>query len=233
MTFEEIDAKIKRLEKNIITDFEERLIYKRLEDFYEVSSDYDTRVPDEFYYMELLIIDEDEVISLLDEIRYCDKTFHSLQYRLIKLKRIIDNRLANTSEELITIDSRKQRRISHFQLDSSINIKDFTDNLYGYLRKYHFIECLKDEFQSIFERGETKFKIKWLGTELELTSLINKLIEYNLLEKETHSYKYHLIAKYFINKRNNQFKEKQLSSVYSEKKDSLSFENPINMYFEN
>ena len=62
-------------------------------------------------------------------------------------------------------------------------------------------------------------------------NLISNLIDNKLLEKETHNFKYHLITKYFTNKKNSNFKAKQLSSVYSEKKDFIQIDDPIFNFF--
>lgn len=218
MNFEEIKKQVEYLEDRVITNFAKYFSYLVLEDFYE--GGYTDRIEDEFFYEEYFSRYEDEIINLLlsigDEF---DGEYPDLKLRLIKMKRVIDNHLSKISND-IENNSYRHNRTSNFLLSQKLDKEKFIDFLYNQLINNKLINASLKDFKNHFET-EWNNKIQWLGTELQLVNLITLFIENEYLDSETVRFKNKLIASHFINKKGNPFIEKQLGSVFSDKKDSM------------
>ncbi|SDE03807.1 hypothetical protein [Riemerella columbipharyngis] len=125
-----------------------------------------------------------------------------LKIRLIKLKRVIDTKLANNSVDEKPL---KYNRIGHFLLKDKFDKQKFVSLLYSKLISKNFIECSIEDFETIFEENKYFKKIQWKGTELQLTFLINSLLKF--FDTDINKKHYKLMETYFINKiRNYVFK---------------------------
>src|SRR5690606_38558847 len=172
-----------------------------------------------------------------------EENIHKLLIEFLKLKRITDKRILESkaydkeyvneylfdgkSEKWKTFliqlnvshlfnnnlsSPRNQTRLDHFMLREDIS-KNFIKDLYSELKSKSFVNCDFDSFSKIFTQQQSTIEpISWKGTERQITYFINQLM--NFLDKEVDNVKYKLIEKFFVNKKGNGFKKKQLSSVY-------------------
>jgi hypothetical protein len=222
MKEDELKKLVEYYEERILTKFDYHFNKLVLEDFYE--GGYEMRIEDEWFYDEYFDKYEDGIINLLKEIE--DDEYHNYKLRLIKLKRTIDNHLTKLNKEPNSTPIR-QSRISYFILLSNIDKNKFTDLLHSKLTSHNYIECTLDNFIQLFQKNTEIDKVKWKGNELQITYLFNHLIKY--MDKEVNNSKYKLIQTYFNNKSGNNFKAKQIGSVYAEKKDIFPSDDPILM----
>lgn len=228
MNLKEVKELVEFYEDRIVNQFEEHFSNLVLEDFYSGGCDVG-RIEDEFFYEEYFSRYEGGIIDLLNEIDFDDEEYYDFQLRLIKLKRIIDTKLSKV--KLDNDDSSNVNRVSRtstFIINPKLDKVGFIKNLYDSLIKYHFISNNEDEFNLLFESNINPTKrIHWKGTELQITTLISKLIDLKLFDIELNNYKFKLISTFFINKSGRDFRSKQLGSVYAEKKDSLPEDDSI------
>ncbi|WP_299114291.1 hypothetical protein [uncultured Winogradskyella sp.] len=215
MELKEVKALVEYFEDRIIKNFETHFSYLVLEDFYE--GGYDDRIEDEFYYDEYYSKYESNIINLLLEIEdNMSSEYINLKLRLIKLKRIIDTRLSKI-ESNINPPIRSKKRNVQFILNPKIEKELFIKTLHILLLDFKLISSNFDNFKSHFDNNWHD-KIQWYGTELQITNFITLLIEKGLLDIETQNFKNKLITAHFTNKKGNNYKEKQLSSVLADKK---------------
>lgn len=235
MEFNEINALVDYYEERIKTNFDFHFNNLVIEDFYEGGGDVG-RITDEEFYEEYFIQKENAIIYLLNEIGDYGEEFYGLQNRLIHLKRIIDNKMARVPKDEVDFDGVPQKvllpnlkpseihnpfnrnRDDSFVINPKLNRNKFIETLFKSLKDYNFISTSKQKFITIFE--DTFYptnKIQWKGTELQITTLFSNLIDLGYFDVETNNYKYKLISTYFINKRGNDFRPKQLGSVYADK----------------
>lgn len=219
MEIDEIRNLVNHYEDKIITNFDENFSRLVLMDFYE--GGYEERIEDEFYYEEYFSRYEQGVINLLLEIENCfDDECESMKLRLIRMKRKIDTSLSKLQKSKDEELSFRFKRKSQFLLNSNIPKGYFIECLYKKLLENKLIS---DDFKN-FEQHfniDWEYKIQWLGTELQLSNLIYLLIEEKYLDPETKTFRHKLVCAHFINKKGNEFQEKQLSSVFAEKRDTI------------
>lgn len=216
MDFEEIKNQVEYLEDRVITNFEKYFSYLVLEDFH--SGGYNDRIADEFFYEEYFSRYEDAIRSLLLLIgNNFSEEYADFELRLIKMKRVIDSKLLK-SEETSDISVRNKRVVT-FLISDGIDKNLFISAFYNLLFDNKLIDINQDDFNLHF--NDDWNKIKWLGTEIQITNLISSLIDKKFLDPETNNSKYKLISAHFINKNGKPFNEKQLGSVYSEKKEFI------------
>lgn len=231
MNYEEIKAKIDYLEDRVITNFETYFSYLVLQDFYE--GGYNNRVEDEFLYEEYFSQYEDDIVNLLLLIQGDSlDDFTDFKLRLIKMKRKIDTLLAKVEIEDDEITNRKQRRNPEFLLNQNLDKDNFIEFLHTELNDNKLIEVSFDEFKKHFDENCPN-RIQWFGTELQISNLINSLIDKKYLDNETHKFKYLLIASHFLNKNGNLFKVKQLGAVYADKWEMIRETDIISKIIEN
>ncbi|WP_299177110.1 hypothetical protein [uncultured Chryseobacterium sp.] len=224
MNSNEITKLVEYYEDKILTNFDTNFNELVLMDFYE--GGFEDRIEDEFFYKEYFLRYEQGIIDLLLSIEdKFDETTQNLKLRLIKLKRIIDNKLAKS----IKVDENKDFRVkrkSQFLLSQTIDKEEFVALLYSKLTDNKLIDIGINDFKKHFTL-DWDSKIQWLGTELQLTNLIFLLIKDKYLESETETFKHKLVCTHFINKRGNEFSEKQLGGVFSEKKNTIANDDVI------
>ncbi len=218
MDTKDIEKIVSYLEDRIITNFEKHFSQLVLMDFYE--GGYNDRIEDEFFYDEYFSRYENKVIDVLlfleDDKSEVSQNF---KIRLIKMKRIIDNYLSKIPKDVET-NSFRHIRNSQFLINQKLDKSKTIKNLHNQLYINKLIDLSFEDFKSHFDKNWDS-KIQWLGTELQIVNLINLLIDKNILDKETQNFKYKLITSHFINKKGNIFIEKQLGSVYSEKREMI------------
>jgi len=235
MEFNEVKALVEYYEERINTNFDYHFNNLVLSDFYEGRCDVG-RITDEEFYEEYFIQKESAIIYLLNEISNEGKEFYGIQNRLIHLKRIIDNKMAKVPKDEIDFDDVPQKvhlpilksseihnpynrsRDDSFIINPKLDRTLFIDTLFKSLKNYNFISTSKEKFSLISE--DVFFptnKVQWKGTELQITTLINNLIDLGSLDIVMHNYKFKLISTYFINKKGNDFRPKQLGAVYADK----------------
>lgn len=220
MKTQEIKQLVEYFEDRIVKNFETHFSYLVLEDFYD--GGFEDRIEDEFFYEEYFSRYESKIIDLLLLIESNeDNIYIDFKLRLIKLKRIIDNYLLKSDE---TTD--KKHRVPRAKKFLFTDYK-ILDTLYSKLFENKLIELSNNNFKDILS-NKSDDKIQWLGTEIQITNLINLLIIHNHLDGENSNQKYLLISHYFINKQNNSFRPKQLAAVYSEKVSSIPADDIIN-----
>jgi len=230
MGLKEVKELVEYYEDRIVNKFDKYLNYLVLEDFYSSGGDVG-RIEDEYFFEEYFNRYEEGIVNLLNEINIDDEDYFDFQLRLIKLKRIIDTKL-NRVKLVDEIDNGNkiisESRTGTFIINPKLDKVKFIKNLYDSLSKYQFISSSEEEFNLIFQNNfnPTK-KIHWKGTELQITTLISKLIELKYLDIELNNYKFKLISSYFLNKRGNDFRPKQLGSVYAEKREILPSDDSI------
>ncbi|WP_139958352.1 hypothetical protein [Flavicella sediminum] len=215
MELQEIKTLVENFEDKIIHNFETHFSYLVLEDFYD--GGYEDQIEDSFYYEEYFSRYSNDIINLLLETEdNMTSEFMEIKIRLIKLKRIIDTRLSKIKTNNNN-PSRTKTRNTQFIFNSNINKENIINLIYTLLLNNKLINEDEDTFKSHFETNWDS-KIRWLGTEIQLTHLITLLIENNILDNETQNFKYKVISSHFINKKENPYKEKQLSSVLADKR---------------
>jgi hypothetical protein len=216
MNFKKTETQVSYYEDRITTNFEKHFNYLVLEDFYD--GGYNDRIEDTFFYNEYFSIYHNGIINLLLEIENTSEEYIPLKIRLISLKRIIDNKLSMVENSNANKILRNKRAIS-FLISSNIDKNRFVEILYNQLYENKLIDVNLDDFKTHFK--EEWDNIKWLGTEIQITNLISNLIDKKYLDAETQNFKYKLITTHFSNKRGKPFNEKQLGTVYSEKKEAI------------
>lgn len=220
MKTEEIRQLIEYFEERILNNFETHFSYLVLEDFYTGGSE--DRIKDEFFYEEYFSRYESKIIDLLLLIENKeDNVYNDFKLRLIKLKRIIDNYLLKSDET--TDKEHRVPRAKKFLFNDSNTL----DTLHSKLIENKLIELSDNNFKDILSNKSDE-KIQWLGTEIQITNLINLLIAHNHLDGENSTQKYSLISHYFTNKQNKPFRAKQLAAVYSDKSSSIPYDDIIN-----
>ncbi len=226
MDYQEIEKQIEYYEDRIIINFDKYFSELIMMDFYE--GGFDDRLSDELYFEEYYEKYENGIINLMFEIE-AEEKYYEFRLRLIKLKRIIDNKLHNLNNEeennVIKIKPIRQLRISYFKLLTKVNMDLFINKLHSQLQLHNFIQCEISDFKMLFLKEGIKNKIQWKGTELQITSLINELMKY--FDPEVDNYKFKVIVNHFINKSTKVFNSKQLASVYADKKEFLPNNDPI------
>lgn len=220
MKAQEIRQLVEYLEDRILNNFEIHFSYLVLEDFY--SGGFEDRIRDEFFYEEYFSRYESKIIDLLllmedNE----DNVYKDFKIRLIKLKRTIDNYLLKSDET--TDQEHRVPRAKKFLFNDSETL----DTLHSKLIENKLIELSDSNFKDILSNKSNE-KIQWLGTEIQITNLINLLITHNYLDGENSNQKYSLISNYFTNKQNKPFRAKQLAAVYSDKSSSIPDDDIIN-----
>ncbi len=221
MELEKVKQLVEYLEDRIVNNFETHFSYLVMEDFYE--GGYNERTEDEFFYEEYFEQYENGVINLLLEIE--DEMaieFMNLKIRLIKLKRIIDTKLVNISNEEEPTEIKKSLRhsiASYFLIKDRYDKKEFVSLLHSILTSKSYIESSLNDFEKLFEETGIKEKILWKGTELEITYLISSLLRF--FDNSTGKRYFKLIENSFKNKSGNDFNSRQLSSVYYDKSDKI------------
>lgn len=224
MELEKVKKSVEYYEDKIITNFENNFGELVLMDFYE--GGFNDRIEDEFFFEEYFSRYEQGIINLLLEIENnFDEEFKDVKIRLIKMKRVIDNHLARVSESH-KINSFRTKRKDQFLLESKINKEDFIRVLYSKLIENQLIDSTEDAFKKHFTINWEE-KIRWLGTELQLSNFIHLLIKDRYLDSETETSKHKLVATHFLNKKGNEFKPKQLGAVFSDKKDTIATDDVI------
>ncbi|MBM6500197.1 hypothetical protein [Flavobacterium macrobrachii] len=218
MEYQEIKKLVEYFEDRIIINFEKHFNQLVIMDFYE--GGYNDRIEDEFFYNEYFEKYEKGVVDLLMliENEFSDE-YQDFKFRLIKMKRVIDNHLTKINDAVV-IENFKHTRNTQFLLNQNLNTKTLINSLYNQLNNNKLIDIDLEDFKNHFN-DNWNVKIKWLGTELQITNLINLLIKNDVLDKETSNNKYLLIKNHFVNKNNKPFNPKQLGAVYSEKNESI------------
>lgn len=218
MKIEEVKKLVEYFEDRIIINFEKHFNQLVIMDFYE--GGYNNRIEDEFFYDEYFEKYEKGVIDLLllIENEFSDE-YQDFKFRLIKMKRVIDNHLTKINDDVV-IENFKHTRNTQFLLNQNFNSENIINSLYNQLTINKLIDINLEDFKNHFN-DIWNVKIKWLGTELQITNLINLLIKNDILDKETSNNKYLLIKNHFVNKNNKTFNSKQLGAVYSEKNESI------------
>lgn len=218
MEFQEIKTLVEHFEDKIIINFEKHFNELVIMDFYE--GGYNDRIEDEFFYDEYFEKYEKGVIDLLLLIENeFSEEYQDFKFRLIKMKRVIDNHLTKIKDDVV-IEKFKHTRNTQFLLNQNLNKETLINSLYNQLHNNKLIDISLEDFKNHFN-DNWDIKIKWLGTELQITNLINLLIKNDVLDKETSNSKYLLIKNHFVNKNNNSFNPKQLGAVYSEKNETI------------
>lgn len=227
MELNEVKKLVEYFEDRIINKFDEHFNYLVLEDFYSSGGDVG-RLNDEWFYEEYFSRYEEDIIELLNDINFDDENYFDFQLRLIKLKRIIDTKISKVKkDDNVGIPARKSRSTS-FIINPKIDNHKFIKSLYKSLKSNNFISDSEEQFNLIFnDKFYPNDKIHWKGTELEITTLFNSIIENNCFDEEIKKFKFKSISKYFTNKKGNDFRPSQLNSVYHEKKDMILDDNPI------
>jgi len=235
MKFNEVNALVEYYEERIKTNFDFHFNNLVLGDFYEGGGNVG-RITDEEFYEEYFNQKENALIYLLNEISEEGEEFYGLQNRLIHLKRIIDNKMTKIPKDEIDFDDVPQKvhlpilkyreihnpynrsRDDSFIINPKLDRTLFIDTLFKSLKGYNFISTTKEKFDPIFKDVfYPTNKVQWKGTELQITTLINNLIDLGSLDAVMHNYKFKLISTYFINKKGNDFRPKQLGAVYADK----------------
>ncbi|PIE50510.1 MAG: hypothetical protein CSA38_02620 [Flavobacteriales bacterium] len=229
MNKSEIKKLVEHFEDKVLINFDTHLSYLVLEDFY--SGGYNDRIEDEFFYDEYFKKYEKNIISLLLHIEYkMDSDYMDFKIRLIKLKRIIDNHFIKIGKSPTQIRPIRQSRITYFHLKDNIDKNKFVSLLYDELTSKNFIDCPVQVFEELFNEMPNRFKVQWIGTELQLTLLVNSLLGY--FDSDVSKQHYKLTTNLFVNKKGNDFKPKQLSSVYTEKVDLIKPNDPVHKIIE-
>lgn len=216
--YDRVKEQVEYFEERILINFDKHFNYLVLEDFYTGGSN--DRIEDEWFYEEYFEQYENDIIHLLLDIEQEDERFYDFQLRLIRLKRIIDNKLIKIGKASNELNPIRQSRINYFLLKDNISEEIFINILFEELISKKFIDCTKDEFSTLFSNSKKRIKIQWKGTELQITLLINSLLEY--FDTDVGKQHFKLIEINFINKKGNNFKHKQLGSVYHEKLDTIA-----------
>lgn len=224
MEIEKIKQLIDYYEEKIITKFDDNFNELVLMDFYE--GGFEDRIEDEFFYEEYFSRYEQGIIELLLFIEdNFEEEYKNFKLRLIKMKRIIDNHLSKIPKPF-NEESLRIRRKSRFLLSSKIEKEKFINILYMKLKENQLINIDENEFAKHFTTNWDN-KILWLGTELQLSNLIYLLIKDGYLDSETETFRHKLTSTHFLNKKGNEFKEKQLGAVFSEKKETIAKDDVI------
>lgn len=223
MKFKKIKKEVNYLEDRIITNFDKYFSGLVLLDFYE--GGFEDRLEDSLFYEEYFSEYESTIVDLLFLIKEeSDGEYLDIKLRLIKMKRIIDTYLSKVENDIDVNNNlntkRRNNRNSNFLLNQKLDNEKFIKFLHNQLVINKLINTSIIIFENHF-KNEWNSKIQWLGTELQLTNLITLLIENEYLDSQTKTFKNKLIASHFINKKGNPFIEKQLGSVFSDKKDSM------------
>jgi len=223
MDLEEVNKLVDYYEKRVLTEFDKHFNYLVLEDYYSDSTGDVGRIEDEWFYEEYFSRYEEGIIDLLKTIDFDDEDYYDFQLRLIRLKRIIDTKLSKIvkeeNEDEVKEPQVRYGRNSSFIINSKFDKKKFIKILYESLVSFKFISESEEQFNLIFEDNfNPTQKVHWKGTELQITTLISKIIDLEFFDIELNNYKYKLISIYFINKRGRDFRPKQLGSVYNDKK---------------
>lgn len=216
MELYEIKELVNHFEEKIITKFEENFSELVLSDFY--GGGYDERIEDEFFYDEYFEMFEEDIINLLRYIEDCyDDEYFELKIRLIKMKRKIDTYMCKLEKRNSNDGSLRVNRKSQFILNNKIVKEYFIEILHDKLIQNKLIS---DDLKTFRKHFDIKWddKIQWLGTEIQICNLFHLLIENKFLRIETQNFKHKLVCNHFINRKGNVFKEKQLGSVFSDKK---------------
>ena len=220
MKFKDIKKQVDYLEDRVINNFDKYFSQLVLLDFYE--GGFEDRLEDSLFYEEYFSDYESTIIDLLFHIKE-ESNVESLdlKLRLIKMKRIIDTYLSKVINNESDVDNpnikRKHNRNSNFLLNQNLDTEKLIEFVHKQLFTNKLIDISLNNFKSHF-KNEWDSKIQWLGTELQLTNFITLLIENEYLDSETKRFKNKLIALHFTNKKGNSFNEKQLGSVFSDKK---------------
>lgn len=227
MELNEVKKLVEYFEDRIINKFDEHFSNLVLEDFYSDGGDVG-RIEDEWFYEEYFSRYEEDIIELLNDINFDDKNYFNFQLRLIKLKRIIDNKLSEITREEDKNNLKRSERVDSFLLNSKIENEDLViKNLYNELILKNLIQTKLESFQLLFKYNSNPIsKIQWRGTEPQITYLITHLIG-KILSSEIQKHKLKLISKYFTNKNGGDFKPKQLSSAYRRAIINFPHEDPI------
>ncbi|QMU63035.1 MAG: tyrosine-type recombinase/integrase [Flavobacteriaceae bacterium] len=212
---QEVKKKVEYFEDRILHNFETHFSYLVLDDFY--GGGHRDRISGEWFYDEYFEQYENDIIELLLKIEHKDEKYYDFQLRLIKLKRIIDTKLSKIENNNDTTNPLRINRKKSFLLNPDLNKKEFINFLYKVLIKNKLIDEKNDDFKFHFENQWDK-KIQWLGTEFQITNLIDLLIENNYLNNETKRFRHQLVIHHFINKNGEPFKNNQLSKALSEDK---------------
>lgn len=137
-----------------------------------------------------------------------------------RIKTIIDKKLIENPE----FDTNEVFDFLGFELNKNQNSKlinvagsnesksSIINNLYHLLSDKGYIEIEINEFNLHFkDSSDSLHKIKWLGTEVQLVGLFNKLIEKKVIPRFYQFNYLKLITYHFVNKNGKAFNEKQLS----------------------
>lgn len=220
MKFQEIKELVEYYEDRIIINFEKYFSQLVLMDFYE--GGYNDRTEDEFYYEEYFSDYESEIVNLLLRIEdEFDDNYQDFKIRLIKLKRVIDTKLSKATPHLdVDYLLKRNKRNNQFLINIGIEKEKFIQILHNQLHINKLIYTEYQEFKAHFNDNWGN-KIQWQGTEIQITNLFCSLIDEKYLDPETHNFKYKLISKHFLNKSGKSFIEKQLGTVYAEKRNTI------------
>lgn len=214
MNYKEIEALVNYYEDRIKTNFDEHFNQLILEDFYD--GGFEDRIEDNFFYHEYFTKYELGIINLLLEIETYNDEYKSFKIRLVTLKRIIDNKLLKYGNTDLS-EPKRNKRVESFLINSNIDKPKFIQTFYDLLFENKLIDVNSNDFKTHFSNDWSK--MKWHGTEIQITNLFSNLVDKKILDPETGNFKYKLIATHFLNKNSKPFIEKQLGSVYSEKKE--------------
>lgn len=219
MDLDDLERKVKFYEGRVSTNFDYNFNQLVLEDFY--GGGYDLRIEDEWFLEEYFEDYENDIIELLLEIEDEGEEYDEFKQRLIKLKRIIDTKLLKIGKQLSDEPKRRIRSV-FFVLNPKLDKKKFIEFLFNELSSREFIETEMEKFILLFQKSNDDFeRIQWLGTELQITFFISQLIDLGYLDPEINNYKYRLIRIHFKNKKGREFDNKQLGSVFWDKKETL------------
>lgn len=242
MEYREVKALVEYYEERIKTNFDYYFNQLVLMDFFE--SDCECTSEDVSYYQAYFSEYNEALVYILIEIKDEGEEFYDLKLRLIHLKRIIDNKIALIPKgDLIDFEESQhihlpslnnksnpfnKGRDESFIINPKIDQQKFIKTLHKHLAEYNFITDSYERFKSIFEKPfYPTSKVIWCGTELQITYLISSLIDNGLFDIEVGNYKFKLISICFKNKKENDFRPKQLGTVHSEKKHFLAEDDAI------
>lgn len=228
MKFKEIENSTKTLKDKLVTNFEYHFNKFLLQDFYEDGWESDIDKFDEYLYFDNFSEKVNHLLFNIEElypyntIPDFDSYFNNLpddvkeiQIELISLKRLIDSKSLKIINER-TNELINGERSTSILINLNINRDKFIQTLYNLLFENKLIAVNSETFNTHFDKQWTR--AKWLGTEIQITTLVSNLIENKYLDAETQNFKYKIISSHFLNKKGKPFNEKQLGAVYSEKK---------------
>jgi len=223
MDYKKVEKKVIFFEEHILNNFEEHFSDLILDDFY--GGGHKERISDSWFYDEYFEQYEQDIVDLLLKLENEGDEFYELQLRLIKLKRIIDSTLLKISIGSNQSPPSRLGRPNHFKLKGNINKQMFVETLYSELHSNELIKCSLKEFDFLFLESKERQKVQWLGTEFEITLLINSIMHH--FSKDVVRQYFKVIELNFRNRFGNDFKANQLSSVYHSNIDDVSKTDPL------